>query len=269
MIDIKLKKKEAADFLSSRGRRIEIIFFGLLLVFATLVPIFLLSYIEYLLLVLVGFISDVVKLSESVADVLVISASVIAFACAILFAIFVTFPIFSCFFGNSYRIYREGIAGGRRFLDFGERGYFGAILSGSVIFGVLAFCLAPVIALAELGMHFAFHEDSRIAMLVSYFLGLIIAVGLVIGFFIFMLFRPFFLFGYYTAKGEKVGVALSKSLKRMRSERAKQIYKAYIKTFLPSLLLSIATLLVLFLIDTLPKMSMVYFDIADDIAYGE
>ena len=118
-------------------------------------------------------------------------------------------------------------------------------------------------------MHFAFHEDSRVAMLVSYFLGLIVAAGLALGFLVFMLFRPFFLFGYYTARGEKVGAALSKSFKRMRSARAKQIYYAYIKAFLPSLLLSLATLLVLFLIDTLPKMSIVYFDIADDMAYGE
>lgn len=269
MIDIKLKKKEAAAFLGSRGRRIEIIFFGLLLVFSTLVPIFLLSYIEYLLLVLAGFISDVAKLSESVLGVLEISASVIAFACAILFAIFVTFPIFACFFGNSYRIYREGIAGDRQYFAFGERGYFGAVSSGSVIFGIFAFCLIPVIVLSQIGMHFAFHEDHRIAMLVSYFLVLIVAAGLALGFLVFMLFRPFFLFGYYTARGEKVGAALSKSIKRMRSARAKQIYKAYIKAFLPSLLLSLATLLVLFLIDTLPKMSIVYFDIADDIAYGE
>jgi hypothetical protein len=55
----------------------------------------------------------------------------------------------------------------------------------------------------------------------------------------------------------------------MRSPRAKQIYKEYIKAFLPSLLLSVPSVLVLFLIDTLPKMSLVYFEVADEIVYGE
>ena len=126
-----------------------------------------------------------------------------------------------------------------------------------------------MIVLVEVGTVFAFSDDRRIAMLVSYLFFLIVAIGLVLGFFVFLLFRPLFLFGYYSARGEKVGKALSKSVKRMRSSRAKQIYKEYINSFVPSLLLSIVTLLVYFFIDTLPKMSMVYFDVADDIIYNE
>ena len=55
----------------------------------------------------------------------------------------------------------------------------------------------------------------------------------------------------------------------MRTPRAKKIYKEYIRSFLPSLALSVVTILVLFIIDTLPKMMAVYYMVADDIVYGE
>jgi len=269
VINIVQKKKDATDFLNRRGRRIEIIFFGLLLVFATIAPIYIWSYVEYVLLNLADWLVKAVNISESVINVIEFCISTFSVCCGILFAIFITFPIYSCFFGHSYRIYREGLAGERRYFAFGERGYFGAVRSGSIIFGVFALCLLPVIVLVEVGTVFVSSDDRRIAMLVSYLFFLIVAIGLVLGFFVFLLFRPLFLFGYYSARGEKVGKALSKSVKRMRSPRAKQIYKEYINSFVPSLLLSIVTLLVYFFIDTLPKMSMVYFDVADDIIYNE
>lgn len=268
-MNIKLKIKEAAEFLGRRGRRIELIFFGLILVFVSLTPLFLYSYIEYLFAALTEYIVKSAHLTVAQGDSLFLVFSVATLCIVILFAIFVTLPVFSCFFGHSYRLYREGIAGRSQYLSFGKRGYFGAIGSGAVICGVLALCLAPVVALATLGNRLALSENERIVIIVKYLFVIAIAVGLVLGFLIFMLFRPLFLFGYYTARGEKVLSAISKSVARMRSPRAKQIYKEYIKAFLPSLLLSVASVLVLFLIDTLPKMSLVYFEAADEIVYGE
>ena len=53
------------------------------------------------------------------------------------------------------------------------------------------------------------------------------------------------------------------------TKRGVKLYFAYIGGFLPSIILSIITILVLFLIDTMPKMSMVYFDVAEDIVSAE
>ena len=268
MTDIKQRKKEAAEFLGRKGRRIEIIFFGLLLVFVTIAPIYLFAYLEYFFYEIADHAIKTMALGVY-KGAIEISCSIVAGACAILLAIFLTFPIYACFFGSTYRIYRDGIAGRRKYFALGERGYFGAMGSGAVICGVLAICLAPVIALVQLGEHLAKSDDERVVTLVTYLFFLIVAVGLVLGFLIFLLFRPLFLFAYYSARGEKMTQALSKSVKRMRSPRAKQTYKEYIMAFLPSLLLSLATVLVLFLLDTLPKMTMVYFDIADEMAQGE
>ncbi len=55
----------------------------------------------------------------------------------------------------------------------------------------------------------------------------------------------------------------------MKTERAKSLYKEYIKTFAPSLLLAIPTVTVLFFIDTLPKMILTYYRLADSLEYGE
>ena len=269
MININQKKKDATDFLNRKGRRIEIIFFGLLLVFVTIVPLYVWSYIEYFSLNLFDFIVKSANLSESLHYALTVIAYVLSICCGIAATIFITLPTYACFFGHSYRLYREGIAGGRRYFAFGERGYLGALKSGSIIFGVFALCLLPVIVFIEIGTNFAFSDDARVAQLVSYLFFFIVALGLAVGFCVFLLFKPIFLFGYYIARGEKVFFALSKSIKRMRSPRAKKLYKEYINSFLPSLMLSVVTLLVYFLIDTLPKMSMVYFDVADDIIYNE
>ena len=268
MVDIKQRKKEAAEFLGRKGRRIEIIFFGLLLVFVTIASIYLFAYLEYFFYEIADHLIKTMALGVY-KGAIEISCSIVAGACAILLAIFLTLPIYACFFGSTYRIYRGGIAGRRKYFALGERGYFGAMSAGTIIFSVLVICLAPVIALVQLGEYLAKSDDERVVTLVTYLFFLIVAVGLVLGFLIFLLFRPLFLFAYYSAKGEKMTQALSKSVKRMRSPRAKQIYKEYIMAFLPSLLLSLATVLVLFLLDTLPKMTMVYFDVADDMSQGE
>lgn len=258
MVDIKLKKKEAAEFLGRKGRRIEIIFFGLLLVFVTVTPIYLSAYLEY-------FFFEILEQIGFEKSVLEFVSSTLAILFGVIFAIFLTLPIFYCFFAHSYRTYRNGIAGERKYFAFGKSGYFGAMRSGAVIFGIFALCLIPVIVLVELGRIFASSADKRVATLVSYLFFIIVAVGLVLGFLIFLLFKPFFLFVYYVSKGEKLSRAISQSVKRMSSPRAKQIYWEYIKGFLPPLLLSLATLLVLFFLDTLPKMSIVYFNVADEI----
>lgn len=269
MTDIKQKKKEAAEFLGRKGRRIEIIFFGLLLTFVSIMPIYLCSYIVFFFEKLNEYIKITMKLTDSQSNIMLTALEILALCISILFVIFLTFPVFSCFFKNSYKIYRQGIAGERKHFELGEHGYFGAVRSGAVIFGIFALCLVPVTVFVEIGMNLAFSTDKHIAALIEYLFIFIIAAGLVLGFLIFLLFKPLFLFGYYTARGKTVREALKESVTRMRSPRAKQIYGAYIKTFLPSLLLSVATVLVFFLLDTLPKMSMVYFDIADDIVYGK
>lgn len=268
-MNIKSKIKEAAEFLGKRGRRIEFIFFGLILVFVSLMPMFLYSYMEYLFAIFADYTMDVAGLTVEQADGLFTVLNALAFCVAILFAVLVTFPTFYCFFGYSYKLYREGIAGRGRYLDLGERGYLGALGSGAVICGVLAICIAPVIVLVTIGNKLAFVENELVSILVKYVFVVVVAGGLAIGFLIFVLFKPLFLFAYYSARGERTLSAISKSVERMRSPRAKQIYKEYIKAFLPSLLLSVASILVLFLLDTLPKMSIVYFDIADEIIYGE
>lgn len=269
MIDIKLKKKEAAEFLGRKGRRIEIIFFGLLLTFVTILPLYLLSYLEYFSELLYELINGILKLSASQGDIFLIAFDVLSLCISICAVVFITLPVFSCFFKSTYKIYRNGIAGNRASFELSEHGYFKAVRTGAVIFGIFALCLAPVIALVKIGMNLSFSENEAIAAIVEYLFVFVIALGLVLGFLIFLLFRPFFLFGYYTARGKNVIEALKESSTRMRSPRAKKIYGQYIKAFIPSLLLSVATVLVFFLLDTLPKMSMVYFDVADDIAYGE
>lgn len=269
MTDIKQKKKEAAEFLGRKGRRIEIIFFGLLLTFVSIMPIYLCSYIVFFFEKLNEYIKITIKLTDSQSNIMLTALEILAICISVLFVIFLTFPVFSCFFKNSYKIYRQGIAGERKYFELGAHGYFGAIRSGAVFFGIFVLCLVPVIALVKIGTALTFSENKAIVDLVECLFIFIIAVGLVLGFLIFLLFKPLFLFGYYTARGKNVLEALKESVKRMRSPRAKKIYGAYIKAFLPSLLLSIATVLVFFLLDTLPKMSMVYFDIAEDIIYGE
>ena len=75
---------------------------------------------------------------------------------------------------------------------------------GAIIFGVLAICLVPVIFLVDLGMKFASNEGSTLALILNYLFVFVVAAGLVIGFLIFLLFKPLFLVGYYVARGKKL-----------------------------------------------------------------
>lgn len=269
MIDIKQKKREAADFLSRKGRRIEFIFFGLLLIFVTIVPFYLYAYIKYLFLEIFKSVEQIYKFTDMQTEIILLILLMIDVACAVIFAVFVTFPVYSCFFDFSYKIYRDGARGKQRYLACGKRGYWKACGSGCVIVVTFALSIAPVIALVMLGKYFATFDDERFVALVNNLFFIVLAIGFVAGFLIFIFFKPFFLFGYYIAKGKNVIEALTLSDKQMKNPRANEIYFAYIKSFIPSLLLSLATFLILFIVDTLPKMMTVYFDVAEDIAYVE
>lgn len=269
MVDIKLKKREAADFLSRKGRRIEIIFFGLLLVFVTIIPFYLYAYLKYFFLDLYDFIEKFHNFTDVQSDIILTVCLFFTVSCVVAVAAFLTVPVYAYFFDFSYKIYRDGACGKQKYLGLGKRGYWGAFKVGWVFVVVLALSLSPIIALVMLGKYLASFEDVRVVALVSNLFFIMLAIGLVAGFFIFIAFKPFFLFGYYVAKGKNIIQALSLSCKQMKNPRAKEIYFAYFKSFIPSLLLSLATLLVMFIIDTLPKMMMVYFDVAEDIVYGE
>lgn len=266
---MKALKNEASDFLGKRGRRVEFIFFGLLLIFAALLPIYAYSYIEYLLTFAITRIATVMNFTKELFDGFAIGVLIISVIIAVLVAIFFTSFIYSRFFSYGYVSYREGIAGAPKFFSVGKKGYFKTWRSGILLYGILVLCLLPVIVLVEVGSRFALSQDKRIAALVSYLFVFVIAAGLVLGFLIFLLFRPLFLYGYYLARGKGVKESLALSIKRMRTPRAKRMYKDYIKSFLPSLLLSVVTIMVLFIIDTLPKMTVVYYIVADEIVYGE
>ena len=269
MINLKQKQQEAAEFLGKKGRRIEIIFFGLLLVFVTVLPIYLFLYLDYFISIIVEKALAPQALEGSLKNAAELVAPIISGLAAIIFVIFLTCPVYACFFRHSYKIYREGIAGKSKYFDLGPHGYFGSLKSGAAAFGIFALCLAPVVIFVEVGMKLAASSNEKLVNVINYTFVCIIALGLVLGFLIFLLFKPFFLFGYYTARGKSARDALKESKIRMRSPRAKKIYMAYIKAFIPSLLLSVVMVLVFFLLDTLPKMSIVYFDIADEIIYGE
>lgn len=269
MFDIKLKKREAADFLNRKGRRIELIFFGLVLIFVTIVPFYLYSYLEYLFWEVYTAIKEAKIFTPMYTHLVLSGLLTLAAMCSGLFALFVTAPVYSCFFDFSYKIYRDGASGKQRYLSFGKRGYWGAFRSGLIFLLIFILCLAPVILSVIIGKWLATADDVRIVTLVNNLFFILLAIGLAAGFLVFILFKPFFLFGYYVAKGKKVIESLSLSVKKMKNPRASEMYFAYIKSFIPSLLLSLVTLLVLFLLDTLPKMMTVYFDVSEDIAYGE
>ena len=269
MIDIKLQKKEAADFLNKKGRRIDLIFFGLVLVFTAIMPFYLFSYFSYLFEFVAEYIVKTAGLAEKYLETFEMIFVLASAAFAVLLYVFITFPTYSCFFCHSYKVYRNGIAGERKLLCFGKHGYGGALGAGSLIFGIFALCLAPVIAFVTFGIGYVTDNETTLATILSYLFVVGVAICLALGFLIFLLFKPLFLLGYYVARGKKLGEACSLSVRQMRSQRAKQIYWQYIGAFLPSLLLGLVTVLVLFLIDTLPKMTVVYFNVADDIIYGE
>lgn len=292
-INMKAIKNEATEFLNKKGRRIELILCALVLVFTAIAPIFFYSYIADLSFMTIDKAN--LNFNEMTENVIAIAVRVVSCILSLLFVVFVTFPMYSSYFGFSYKLYRNGIAGGGEHFPKGK-GYGHALSTGGILYGVLFVSLVPLVLLVDLGNLLfslvndeAFAEkilskikneeiseyigkllqDLSIADFLSAFFFVIIIVGLVLSFLVFLLFKPLFLVGYFTARGEKASRAIKLSRERMRTARAKKIYGDYIKSFLPSLLISVVTLLTLFLIDTLPKMTVVYFELADEIVYGE
>ena len=264
MAYIKLQKNEAVEFLSKKGRRIEIIFFGLILTFISILPVFLFYYLYEISLILV-------KRNISSADMqnyIMAGVVVTALACIMLFAVFVIFPTYSYFFKYVYRIYSESLDINRRYACVSRGRYHNMIGSGLVITLIFALCLAPLIALVALGAQIA-KVGGTLANILNYLFVFVVFAGIVIGWVIFLLFRPLFLFCYFSSAGEGVLNAMRQSARLMRTRRAKQIYKEYMTALFSSLILSAATLLILFFIDALPKMTVVYYRVADDIILGD
>lgn len=266
-MDIKAEKKEAARFLNQRGRRIDFIIFGLILIFAWVSPVFLYNYVAYLVGTLViGIVGDM-QFTKLVADILSAIAPVSGIFIATLFLIFVTLPVMHCFFSFSYRMYRQGIAGKSSF--FSGISYKKSLVFGSISSGVLIVSFVPVFGACHIAKYITKSSDPLIANLGRGLFIFIVLLGIVLGFCVFLLFRSLFLFAYFSSKGENVGQAIKKSCKIMKTQKAKKYYKSYIKSFLPSLLLALPTILVLFFVDTLPKMMIVYYKLCDELLYGD
>ena len=268
-MNIKAEKKDAAVFLGKKGRRADFVFLGIIIIFVTIIPVFLFSYMAYLFSVAVVSIFEGMTFSPPIATLISYSGVILALVLTALFVIFVTFPVFHSFFGFSYRMYREGMAGRSEFLKSPAFGYFGLLRAGAVSVGVLILSLLPVLIFIEIGNYFSVSENSSIAAMAQGLFLFIAILGIVLGFCVFLLFRPIFLFGYFSARGESVRASLKKSRAVMKKKRAKQLYSEYIKAFLPSLLLALPTFLVLFFVDTLPKMMIVYYRLSDELVYSE
>ena len=271
MRSMRQRKREAAEFLDKRGRRIEIIFFGLLLVFVTFTPIYFYYCFDELFQILTKFICRTNNFSEQIGKIIEIGLNCVSICLIAIFVLLVTLPVYSSFFTHSYKIYRNSIAGQPKYFSFRPKDYFSSILSGFFIALTLAICLAPVMTIFNVALYFTgFTEGVMgvVGQIIKYSFPIFIVIGLVIGFIIFLLFYPFFLFPYFVAKGRNAFYAIGMSVRYMLTKRGVRLYLSYIVSFLPSLLLSLITILVLFLIDTLPKMSIVYFDVAEDIVYG-
>ena len=267
-MDIKAEKKEAARFLNQRGRRIDFVFFGLMLIFVWITPIFLYNYVAYLVCTFVIGFWGHLKFTKLVANLLSAIAPTAGVIVAVLFLIFVTLPVMHRFFSFSYRMHRQGIAGREGFFCGGEL-YTKSLAKGSVSSGVLIICALPGILFYNLARLMVKSSDEMISTFGTGIFAFAVLAGIVLGFFVLLLFRPIFLYGYFSAKGEKVDSAIKKSLKIMKTEKAKGFYKSYMKSFAPALLLAIPTFLVLFFVDTLPKMILVYYKLCDELLYGE
>lgn len=292
---MKLKKKEATEFLNKRGRRIELILCGLVLVFTAIAPIFIYSYVSELVFWGTDLIADALEMGKKAEEALGIFARVVGWIIAVAFVVFVTCPTYSSYFGFSYKLYRNGMAGnGVRFPE--KKAYIHELLNGGVIFGVLLVSFIPITLLIDLGnlaldaiskkpfinklIEMIDNEevrksisdiitDEKLVSSMEAMFFLLVLVGLVLSFLVFLLFKPLFLVGYFTARGSNAKEAVKMSVEKMRTPSAKSAYKAYIKSFLPALLLSLVSLLTLFFADTLPKMTTVYFRVADEIVYGK
>ena len=292
---MKLKKKEATEFLNKRGRRIELILCGLVLVFTAIAPIFIYSYVSELVFWGTDLIADALEMGKKAEEALGIFARVVGWIMAVAFVVFVTCPTYSSYFGFSYKLYRNGMAGnGVRFPE--KKAYIHELLNGGVIFGALLVSFIPIALLIDLGnlaldaiskkpfinklIEMIDNEevrksisniitDEKLVSSMEAMFFILVLVGLVLSFLVFLLFKPLFLVGYFTARGSNAKEAVKMSVEKMRTPSAKSAYKAYIKSFLPALLLSLVSLLTLFFADTLPKMTTVYFRVADEIVYGE
>ena len=266
-MDIKAEKKEAARFLNQRGRRIDFVIFGLILIFVGMSPVFLYSYVAYLVsTIVVGIVGDM-QFTKLVADLLSSIAPVSGTIIAILFLVFVTLPVMQYFFFFSYRMYRQGVAGKCSYFSGGS--YKSALALGSISSSVLIVSFIPIIFAYDIAKHITKSPDQMIANFGRGIFAFVVILGIVLGFFVFLLFRSLFLFAYFASKGENVGEAIKKSCKIMKTQKAKRYYKSYIKSFLPNLLLALPTFLVLFFIDTLPKMMIVYYKLCDELLYGD
>ena len=292
---MKLKKKEATEFLNKRGRRIELILCGLVLVFTAIAPIFIYSYVSELVFWGTDLIANALEIGKKAEEALGIFARVVGWIMAVAFVVFVTCPTYSSYFGFSYKLYRNGMAGnGVRFPE--KKAYTHELLNGGVIFGVLLVSFIPIALLIDLGnlaldaiskkpfinklIEMIDNEevrksisdiitDEKLVSSMEAMFFILVLVGLVLSFLVFLLFKPLFLVGYFTARESNAKEAVKMSVEKMRTPSAKSAYKAYIKSFLPALLLSLVSLLTLFFADTLPKMTTVYFRVADEIVYGE
>ena len=267
-MDIKLEKKQATRFLGQRGRRIDFLFFGLILIFVWMVPIFLYNYVAYLVSTLIVGVWGHLKFTKLVADLLSAIAPAMGIIIAVLFLIFVTLPVMHRFFSFSYRMHRQGIAGRYGFFS-GRESYSKSLSSGIIPCGVVIACGIPCVIFYNIAKSITRSSNETVATLGKGIFAFVVMVGIVIGFFVFLLFRSFFLYGYFSAKGDKPSLAVKKSCKIMKTQKAKSFYKAYIKSFVPSLLLAFPTFFVLFFIDTLPKMIIVYYKLCDELLYGE
>ena len=266
---VKSLKKEMTSFLGKKGRRIELIMYSFAVVFVIVAPIYLFVCSAALAEYLAAFVIGDVKLDEASLNIIITTINTVAGAIAISSVIFVTFPVLHGYFLSSYRLYRDGAAGDSVCIGQVKNSYMRSLVSGAAIGGIALICVLPFIAIVNAATVFANHNDTKIAALVSYLFIPILFVGLVLGFLIFLLFRAWFLFGYYSSKGKNFKESMLLSFKMMKTERARRMYKDYIKSFLPSLLLALPTVMVLFFIDTLPKMMLTYYRLADSLEYGE
>ena len=268
-MDIKTEKKEAARFLNQKGRRVELVFFGLILIFVWMAPIFIYSYVAYLVSTLMVGVFGGIDFTQTVAMLLSLVAPVGGALLAILFLVLVTCPVMHRFFLFSYRMHRQGVAGRCEFFGGGGREYSRSLSSGFVCVGVMVICMIPPIVAQAVAKIMISSPDKMVSELGCGIFGLVVLLGIFLGFCVFLLFRPLFLFGYFSAKGENVISSLKKSCKIMKTKGARTLYKSYIKSFVPALLLAIPTFLVLFFIDTLPKMIIVYHRLCDELVYGD
>ena len=121
------------------------------------------------------------------------------------------------FFVYTYRMYRQGIAGNPKFLD--KSGYLKSICMGGVSVGVLLVCFIPIVGLYHFAVYISSSSDEFVSNLGSGIFVFVILIGIFLGFCVFLLFRPLFLYGYFVAKGQNVPTALKSSCKIMKNLR--------------------------------------------------